>query len=159
MKDLVAAVDTTTLCLSKGLGAPVGSVVAGSRAFVAEARRVRKAFGGGMRQAGVLAAAGRIALREGPLLLADDHRRARQLAHGLAVLPGFRVNPDLADTNIVMADLDGIDPKALVAHLRSRSVLAAQAGPQRLRFVLHRDVGDEGVRACLAAAAEFCPQR
>lgn len=159
MHELVAAVDTTTLCLSKGLGAPVGSVLAGPSAFIAEARRARKAFGGGMRQAGVLAAAARIALHDGIGLLAEDHRRAQQLARGLAVLPGFRVNPDLADTNIVMADLDGIHPAALVAHLRTRSVLAAEAGPQRLRFVLHRDVGDAGVRACLDAAAEFCQQR
>ncbi|MSR37216.1 MAG: aminotransferase class I/II-fold pyridoxal phosphate-dependent enzyme [Planctomycetes bacterium] len=156
MRDLVAAVDTTTLCLSKGLGAPVGSLLAGPAPFLAEARRARKAFGGGMRQAGILAAAGLIALREGPLLLADDHRRARELATGLAVLPGFRVMPELVDTNIVMVDLVGIEPKSLLAFLRDGAVLAAEAGPNRVRFVTHRDVSDLAVRACLKAAAEFC---
>jgi threonine aldolase len=155
-KELVAAVDTTTLCLSKGLGAPVGSLLAGPRAFVAEARRARKAFGGGMRQAGVLAAAGLIALREGPALLPHDHRRAQQLARGLASVPGLRVDAGAVATNIVMAELEpGVDGPALLAFLRERSVLASDSGPRRLRFVTHRDVGDDAVAACLAAAAAF----
>jgi threonine aldolase len=154
--DLVADCDSTTLCLSKGLGAPVGSLLAGDRAFVAAARRVRKAFGGGMRQAGVLAAAGMIALREGPALLADDHRRARALAQGLAALPGLVVDPGAVETNIVMVDLPRHDPAALLGALRSAGVLASRAGPRRLRFVTHRDVGDDGVQAAIAAATEFC---
>jgi len=155
-KELVAAVDTSTLCLSKGLGAPVGSLLAGPRAFVAEARRARKAFGGGMRQAGVLAAAGLIALREGPALLAHDHRRAQQLARGLASVPGLRVDPGAVATNIVMAELDsGVEGSDVLAFLRERSVLASDSGPRRLRFVTHRDVGDDAVAACLDAAAAF----
>ncbi|MEO6595143.1 MAG: GntG family PLP-dependent aldolase [Planctomycetota bacterium] len=159
--ELVAAVDSTTLCLSKGLGAPVGSLLAGEVAFVTEARRVRKAFGGGMRQAGILAAAGLLALREGPALLATDHARAKELARGLAELPWCTVDPAATETNIVMLDLPtgspGVDPLALLAHLQSHGVLAAKAGPRRIRFVLHRDVGDDGVQRCLSACRTFVP--
>ncbi|MEQ1631801.1 MAG: GntG family PLP-dependent aldolase [Planctomycetota bacterium] len=154
-KDLVDSCDTTTLCLSKGLGAPIGSLLAGSGSFVAEARRARKAFGGGMRQAGVIAAAGLIALREGPSLLVADHRRARALADGLAAFPALQVDTSAVETNIVMADVRGIEPQALLDHLRTASVLAAKAGPFRIRFVTHRDVSDDGVAACLSACAEF----
>lgn len=156
-KDLVAACDTTTLCLSKGLGAPVGSVVAGTKDFVTAARRVRKAFGGGMRQAGVLAAAARIALQEGPALLAKDHARARRLATGLGSLPWARVDLDATATNIVMLDLVRGAADALVAHLRAQGVFAARTGPSRIRFVTHRDVGDDGVDRCLQVCATFAP--
>ncbi len=155
-RDLVASLDSTTLCLSKGLGAPVGSLLAGTAAFVHEARRARKAFGGGMRQAGVLAAAGLIALRRGPDLLAADHARARTLATGLAALPWCDVDVAATETNLVMADL-AEDPAALLAHLRRHGVLAAKAGPRRVRFVLHRDVDDEGVSRCLSACRSFVP--
>jgi len=155
-KDLVAAVDTTTLCLSKGLGAPVGSLLAGNRAFIDEARRTRKAFGGGMRQAGVLAAAGLIALQQGPQLLAFDHRRARQLAEGLQALPGCRVDLAAVVTNMVMLELERAEPAELLAFLQRHEVLAADGGPGRVRFVTHRDVDDDGVRRCLAAVSDFC---
>jgi threonine aldolase len=155
--ELVAAADTTTLCLSKGLGAPVGSLLAGPADFIAEARRARKAFGGGLRQAGVLAAAGLIALHEGPALLAKDHARARQLADGLAALPWLQIDIAATETNIVMADCRSGDPVALLAHLRAASVLAAKAGPKRIRFVLHRDVPDDAVPRCLAACRSFDP--
>lgn len=155
--DLVAAADTTTLCLSKGLGAPVGSLLAGSGTFVAAARKVRKAFGGGMRQAGVIAAPGLIALREGPALLAADHARARTLARGLAGLPWARVDVAATETNIVMVDVIAGDPAALLAHLKGHAVLAAKAGPARLRFVLHRDIDDAGLQRCLAACRSFAP--
>lgn len=159
MAELVAAADTTTLCLSKGLGAPVGSLLAGSAAFVAEARRARKAFGGGMRQAGVLAAAGLLALRDGPALLAADHLRAQRLAVGLAALPWARVDITATATNIVMVDLPTVAPAALLAHLKLHGVLAAAAGPQRVRLVLHRDVDDAGVDRCLKACCAFTPAR
>lgn len=158
MAELVAAADTTTLCLSKGLGAPVGSLLAGSAAFTAEARRARKAFGGGMRQAGVLAAAGLLALRDGPTLLAADHARAQRLAAGLAALPWARVDAAATATNIVMVDLPNVTPTSLLVHLKSHGVLAAAAGPQRVRFVLHRDVDDQGVERCLAACRAFAPR-
>lgn len=157
MRELVAAVDSTTLCLSKGLGAPVGSLLAGSVEFVAAARRARKAFGGGMRQAGVLAAAGLLALHDGPALLLRDHERAQELARGLAKLPWLAVDVRGTETNIVMADLRAGDPARLVAHLRDHGVLAAKAGALRIRFVLHRDVPDDGVARCLAACATFAP--
>ncbi len=159
-KALVAAVDTTTLCLSKGLGAPVGSLLAGPAAFVAEARRARKAFGGGMRQAGVIAAAALLALRDGPALLAGDHARARRLAQGLAELPWCTVEVAATETNLVMVDVlpaerGGTEPTAVLAHLKAHGVLAAANGPTRLRFVLHRDVDDQGVDRCLAACRSF----
>lgn len=155
--ELVAEVDSTTLCLSKGLGAPVGSLLAGTAEFVAAARRTRKAFGGAMRQAGVIAAAGLIALRSGPELLHADHERARQLAVALSELPWCRVSVPATETNIVMADLPTVDPKAFLAHLRLHGVLAARAGPRRIRFVLHRDVDDGGLQRCLAACRSFAP--
>ena len=155
--ELVAAADSTTLCLSKGLGAPVGSLLAGDAAFVHEARRVRKAFGGGMRQAGVIAAAALLALHDGPSLLAHDHNRARRLAQGLAALPWARVDVAATETNIVMLELPTVDPVALLAHLKAHDVLASKAGPRRLRFVLHRDVDDAAVQRCITACASFAP--
>ena len=157
--ELVAPLASTTLCLSKGLGAPIGSLLAGPVAFVAEARRVRKAFGGGMRQAGVIAAAARLALRDGPALLAADHERAQRLARGLAALPWCTVDPGAVQTNIVMCDVDATvaDPAAVVAHLAAANVLAAKAGKHRIRFVLHRDVDDDCVQRCLDACRTFRP--
>ncbi|MCB9878662.1 MAG: aminotransferase class I/II-fold pyridoxal phosphate-dependent enzyme [Planctomycetes bacterium] len=155
--ELVAAVDTTTLCLSKGLGAPVGSLLAGDAAFAAEARRARKAFGGGMRQAGVIAAAGLVALDEGPALLAEDHRRARALAEGLAALPWADVDVAATESNIVMLRLAPDRAAPLLAHLAEHGVRAAQAGAGRLRFVLHRDVDDVGAARCLDACRAFAP--
>lgn len=154
-RDLVADADTVSLCLSKGLGAPVGSLLAGSEAFVHEARRARKAFGGGMRQAGVIAAAGLLALRDGPALLPHDHERAQRLARGLAELPWCAVDPAVVETNIVMADLRTGAPAALLSHLQRHGVLAATAGPRRVRFVLHRDVDDSMLQRCLAACRSF----
>jgi threonine aldolase len=156
---LTEPLDSTTLCLSKGLGAPVGSLLAGETAFVREARRARKAFGGGMRQAGVLAAAGLLALRDGPALLAVDHARAKRLAAGIAAHAWACVDTAAVETNIVMVDLPadraGAEPARVLAHLQAAGVLAATAGPRRLRFVLHRDVDDAAVQRCLDACATF----
>ncbi|MFM1871589.1 MAG: hypothetical protein RL398_1011 [Planctomycetota bacterium] len=159
---LTRSLDTTTLCLSKGLGAPVGSLLAGSIEFIREARRARKAFGGGMRQAGVLAAAGLIALHDGPALLAEDHRRAAELAKGLSELAWSRVDVAATESNIVMCDLVDADPAALLGHLRAHGVLAAKAaagslGLPRVRFVLHRDLPEDAVARCLAACRTFVP--
>ncbi len=153
--ELVAALDSTTLCLSKGLGAPIGSLLAGTADFIKEARRARKAFGGGMRQAGVIAAAALLALRDGPALLAADHARAQQLARGLVELPWARIDTVAVETNIVMCDLEAKAPDALLQHLNAHGVLAAKAGPRRIRFVLHRDLDDAGVQRCLAACRTF----
>lgn len=155
--ELVAAADSTTLCLSKGLGAPVGSLLAGSAEFVAAALRARKAFGGGMRQAGVIAAPALLALREGPALLSADHARARRLAAGLAAMSWAEVDLAAVETNIVMLDLTAGSAEQLVRHLDSAGVRAAPTGPSRVRFVTHRDVGDEDVARCLEAASRFDP--
>ena len=149
--ELVVAADTTTLCLSKGLGAPVGSVLAGPGDFVHEARRARKAFGGGMRQAGVLAAAGRFALANGPAWLAADHRRAARLARGLSDLAWAKVDVAATDTNIVMVQVEPGVAQVALKHLADQGVLASTAGPERIRFVLHRDLDDEMVQRCLDA--------
>ena len=153
--DLVAPADSTTLCLSKGLGAPVGSLLAGQSDFIHEARRVRKAFGGGMRQSGVLAAAGLIALRDGPALLAIDHQRARRLATGLAELSWATVDVDATESNIVMLEpgLDAVSP--LLSLLEQHDVHASQASASRIRLVLHRDLDDECVERCLAVCRTF----
>lgn len=153
--DLLQDVDTSTLCLSKGLGAPVGSVLVGPKEFVHEARRARKAFGGGMRQAGVIAAAGLVALERGPQWLRGDHRRARTLADGLAQLAWARVDVEATETNIVMVDTAPGVADAALDHLRSSGVLAGKAGAERIRFVLHRDLDDAAVERCLDACRSF----
>jgi threonine aldolase len=146
------SVDSLAFCLSKGLGAPVGSLLCGSAEFVREARRVRKRFGGGMRQVGVLAAAGLVALEQGPALLGEDHRRARRLADGLSELPTAELDPREVETNIVMVGVPGRRAADIVGGLAERGVLAVAAGPEQVRFVTHRDVDDEQVDAALAAA-------
>ncbi|MFM1770449.1 MAG: hypothetical protein RJA22_2978 [Verrucomicrobiota bacterium] len=149
---LAAPADTVSFCLSKGLGAPVGSMLAGSKAFLAEAKRARKAFGGGLRQVGVLAAAGLLALRDWGTLLPRDHERAQALARGLAALDGLHVDLAAVETNIVMADLQRGEPAGLLAELARHGAKAAAVGPRRVRFVTHRDITDEGVQSCLRAA-------
>lgn len=153
--ELAAPADSVSLCLSKGLGAPVGSLLAGSEEFIREARRARKAFGGGMRQAGVLAAAGLIALAEWRQQLPVDHDRARRLAEGLAGIPGLQVDPAAVQTNIVMVQPPPGSLPGLLAFLGGRGVLASGAGAGRARFVTHRDLDDRAVPACLEAAAAW----
>jgi len=143
VRDLVAGFDSAMFCLSKGLGCPVGSVLCGSREFVAAARRVRKAFGGGMRQAGILAAAGLYALDHHVDRLAVDHTHARLLADGLASLPGLSVLPP--ETNIVLFEIaTGPDAETLCARLRVHGVLASPASagtsPRGVRMVTHLGV-------------------
>ena len=113
--------DSVMFCLSKGLGAPVGSMLLGTRAFIEEARRWRKLLGGGMRQAGVLAAAGLVALEESPPKLLEDHANARRLAEGVAELPGVRIDPERVQTNIVIFDVSGTGRAAdeICARLRT----------------------------------------
>ncbi len=155
---LVAGVDSVMVCFSKGLRAPVGSAIAGSKAFVAEARRVRKLFGGGMRQAGVLAAAALVALDEERSRLVEDHARLSRLARELAGLRGVTLDPAAFPTNILIADLDarvfGTANDAL-ARLKERGILAGAAGPAAVRLVTHADVGDADVERCVAAFREL----
>jgi threonine aldolase len=148
---LAAGADTVMTCLSKGLGCPVGSLVASSRERIERARRVRKLFGGGMRQAGVLAAAGLVAFDEAIARLAEDHAHARRLAVALQG-PGVRVTPPT--TNIVVATLEGRSATDVVGALAERGVLAIAMDGQTLRLVTHRDVsGDDCSRAVEALSA------
>jgi threonine aldolase len=147
--------DSVSVCFSKGLGAPVGSALVGSRAFIKGAHRWRKMLGGGMRQAGVLAAAAIHALDHHIERLADDHALAKRLADGLAPLPGVALQPP--QTNIVFADLSGPRAAGLVAALEARGVLATGSlygEKQRMRFVTHLDVDAAGVAAALAVIRE-----
>lgn len=149
--DLARPFDSVSLCFSKGLGAPIGSMLVGSRELIVRAHRVRKMVGGGLRQVGLLAAAADHALTHHVDRLADDHALAKRLAEGLAALPGVTVTPP--QTNIVFAQIsDGRTP-ALLEHLKSRGVLAT--GLIGLRFVTHLDVDTPGVDHAIAAAREF----
>jgi threonine aldolase len=144
--------DTVTFCLSKGLGAPVGSLVCGTRASIERAHRFRKQQGGGMRQAGILAAAGLFALEHNVKRLADDHANARRLAQGLAELPGVAV-PAPPETNIVV--FEHARAGAFSAALRERGVLANPIAPDALRAVTHLDVSADDVETALARAREI----
>ena len=137
--ELAAGFDTVAVCLSKGLGAPVGSLLCGSAALVGDAHRVRKRLGGGMRQAGILAAAGLVAL-DNRARLAEDHANARYLAEALAELPGLSVEVDTVDTNIVMVDVAADGAAALAARAGERGLRFAALGPARVRLVTHLDV-------------------
>jgi threonine aldolase len=142
-------------CLSKGLGAPVGSMLTGSAELMARARLFRKALGGGMRQAGVLAAAGLIALEQGPGRLHEDHAHARILAETLAGIEGVSIDLDSVETNIVIFRLTGkVKATELVARLKSRNILASTLGPEMVRLVTHRDVNRADCETAAAALSE-----
>lgn len=146
--DLSGCADSVSLCLSKGLGAPVGSVLAGTTSFIDRARRYRKALGGGMRQAGVLAAAGLVALTEGPALLTRDHARAHQIRSDLQAL-GYTLRVPPVPTNMVLIHLATAEATAL--QLREHGVLSTTMGPNLLRLVTHRDQTDADVDRVLSA--------
>jgi threonine aldolase len=148
--DLARPVDSVMFCLSKGLGAPVGSMLLGKREFIEEARRWRKVLGGGMRQAGVLAAAGLVALEETPPRLDEDHANAQRLARGLAELPGISIDPERVVTNIVIFDVSGTGVAAdeICARLKERGVLASGFGSS-IRMVTHYDVSREDIETAL----------
>ena len=152
---LTAKADTVMFCLSKGLGAPVGSLLVGTAEMMDRARIYRKALGGGMRQAGILAAAGLIALEHGPRKLVEDHANAKFLAEGLSRIPGFDLDPAHVQTNIVMCQVPGIGMTAyeLADKLGTKGVLASGYGPQLIRFVTHLDVPREQCAEALAAIA------
>jgi threonine aldolase len=158
-RDLVAGLDTIAVCFSKGLGAPVGSALAGSAEAIGRARRLRKRLGGGMRQAGVLAAAALAGLRR-RARLAEDHRRAAALARGLDALaaPGRRLRVEIPDppTNMVYWRLDGASGDALAKMLAQRGVLMLHLGGGWLRAVTHLDVTDEDIGRALDAVRADC---
>jgi len=144
--------DSVSICLSKGLGAPVGTVLLGSREFLQVAHRYRKAFGGGMRQAGILAAAGLEAIRRGPSWLAEDHRRARVLAEGAAQIPGISVDLERVHSNIVFLALD--DAADVAADWDAHGVRSNALGARAIRLVTHRHVTDEDVATALRIMGE-----
>lgn len=148
--ELAEPFDSVMVCLSKGLGAPVGSLILGSRAFIEEARAVRKMLGGGMRQVGVLAAAGLIALEKMPARLYEDHENARLLARGLAELPGLALDPEKVQTNIVIVDVaaTGWTAAEFAERLRAQGVLVGSLDATTVRFVTHYEVSRDD---CLTA--------
>ena len=157
---LARPADSVMFCLSKGLGAPVGSLLLGGRAFVEEARRWRKLLGGGMRQAGVVAAAGLVALEETPARLHEDHANARRLAEGLADLPGVKIDPARVATNIVLFDVAGTGLTAdhICARLGDRGVLASGFGSS-IRMVTHYDVSRDDIETALRALREVIAEK
>lgn len=150
--------DSVMFCLSKGLGAPVGSMLLGSKAFIEKARIYRKALGGGMRQAGVLAAAGLIALEKMPARLKEDHENAQTLAKGLEQIPGIKIDPRKVATNILVFNISatGMNTAEFSRKLAERNVLAAGIDPENMRFVTHMDVSREDCEAALSAIQEIC---
>jgi threonine aldolase len=142
----VQGADSVTFCLSKGLGCPVGSILAGDADYIQEARRWRKMIGGSLRQSGVIAAAGIVALEQMVDRLADDHANAKRLATGLNRLPGLSIDVDAVETNIIMLDVDEkIDPKSFVSGLRERGVRIGSPYGGRVRLVTHYQVTRDDV--------------
>ncbi len=160
VKELVEGVDSVQFCLSKGLSAPVGSVICGGEEFIYEARRNRKIVGGGMRQAGIIAAAGIVALEEMVDRLAEDHANARRLAEGLAEIPGLAINLDRVQTNIVIFELvsERLTPAELVARLDERGVKLLAIEGRRLRAVTHYGIEADDIEVALAVAREVMEQ-
>jgi threonine aldolase len=156
VEDFCRPVDTLTFCLSKGLGAPVGSLICGPADFIVQARRVRKMIGGGMRQAGVLAAAGVVALESMVDRLAEDHTHARRLAEGLAGLPGIRIDLATVETNIVRFQVATADRATeLVNGCLARKIKVHHAGPTAIRCVTHKDVDSDDIARALDAFREI----
>ncbi|HVL91335.1 MAG TPA: GntG family PLP-dependent aldolase [Actinomycetota bacterium] len=154
VRDWAADVDALSFCFSKGLGAPVGSMIVGTQEHIDRCRVLRKRYGGGMRQVGVLCAAARVALDTQIDRLADDHANARRLAEGWAeALPGC-VDPATVETNMVFADLQGRDAASVAAALWERGVRVGPTGPSAIRAVTHRDVTAEGIEAAISAFSE-----
>ena len=144
---LAAEADSISFCLSKGLAAPVGSVICGQTDFIAEARRVRKVVGGGMRQAGILAAAGIVALNEMVDRLADDHANARKLAEGIAAMEGLAIAPEYIKSNIVFFKITCADltPQELTKRLKAEGVLVGPKEPDQIRAVTHYQVSSDDI--------------
>jgi threonine aldolase len=150
LHDWVEPFDSISVCMSKGLGAPVGSMIVGSNKFIVKARRNRKLFGGAMRQVGILAAAGLYAIENNIARLAEDHNNAKILAEGLGKIDGFAINPKDIQTNIVIVDISktGKTPDELTGLLMQQGVLAVPFGRTRIRFVTHLDISlDDCLRA------------
>ena len=151
-------VDSVSMCFSKGLGAPIGSIVAGTKPFIERCHRFRKMFGGGMRQVGILAAAALYALDHNVERLAEDHANARRLADEIAELPGIVLDPETVETNIVIFDVQPQlgSAEQFVGQLRERGVWMFATGPNRLRAVTHLDVSREQIDRAIEVFRELC---
>lgn len=150
---LLQAADSASVCLSKGLGAPVGSVIVGSKSFIAKARILRKTLGGGMRQVGILCAAALVALHETVLKLEDDHKKTKMLAEGLNQIKGLRLNVAAVETNIIFFDVvEGakITAEKLCKNLEQHGILVMQESPVRIRVVLHHQISESDVQYALS---------
>lgn len=156
VKELTRNVDSLSFCLSKGLSAPVGSVICGTGEFIAEARRTRKILGGGMRQCGIIAAAGIIALEKMVKRIEEDHKNAKRLADGIARIPGLQIDPSKAQTNIVYFELKSnlLTPEALVTQVDQKGVKFMHMGQSRCRMVTHYGISSDDIDTALAALAE-----
>jgi threonine aldolase len=153
-RELAAPADSVTFCLSKGLCAPVGSVLCGTQEFIHSARRIRKQLGGGMRQAGILAAAGIVALEEMTGRLSEDHERARLLARGLAAIKGVKLDVSTPPSNMVFIRMDGsarLSAPQTVESLAKEGVLVSMMGPERIRLVTHYWITDDAAQKALLA--------
>ncbi len=160
VSEFTLEVDTMMFCVSKGLGAPIGSLFCGTREQVREARRLKILFGGAWRQAGIMAAAGLIALEEGPKRLHEDHERARRLAEGVAELFPGSIDPQTVETNMVYVDTEaeGVAPAEMIGRLRDLGVGATFVSG-KVRMVTHVDVDDEGLTFALDAWRSIAADR
>jgi len=156
VREIAAPADTVMFCLSKGLGAPSGSILAGAQKLIAKGRLYRKRLGGGMRQVGVLAAACLVALDESPARLCGDHANARFLAEGFGRIPGIEIDPQKVATNIVVFDVSGTGaaPAEISARLKQRGVLINAINERQMRAVTHYDVDRQGCAQALDALAD-----
>ena len=153
VRELTRGVDSVNVCLSKGLAAPVGSVICGSREFIARARRIRKMLGGGMRQAGIIAAAGIVALKEMTGRLAEDHANALRLAEGIAGIPGLVTEPDRVQTNILYIDLvdQRFSDDEFMARLKEKGVMLSHMAPTRFRMLTHYGIVEADIKTAIEA--------
>lgn len=161
VQELTRGVDSLSFCLSKGLAAPIGSVICGSKDFIAEARRTRKILGGGMRQAGIIAAAGIVALDTMIDRIREDHENASRLAQGIARIDGLSIDLARVQTNIVYFDVTakGLDAEGLVKRLGARGVRVLSVAPARLRAVTHYGVTDDDIDEALSVLSDVLRQK
>jgi len=160
VKQFTRSVDSMIFCLSKGLSSPVGSMVCGSSRFIAQARRTRKMLGGGMRQAGIIAAAGLVSLEQMVQRLAEDHNNARRLAEGIAGINGLSIDTSVVHTNIIYFDLvsERITPDEFITQLREKAIKLLRTGPSRFRMVTHYGIDAKDIDTALTALCEVMQQ-
>ncbi|MBY0121814.1 low-specificity L-threonine aldolase [Bacillus sp. S/N-304-OC-R1] len=152
-KEIAKYADSVQFCLSKGLSAPMGSILAGSKEFIEKARKWRKMLGGGLRQSGMIGAAGIVALEEMINRLEEDHANAKSLAKGLSQIKGIDIDADSVESNIVMMSFEqiGLDSEEFIKQLKQVDILATSSGPHRIRFVTHREITADDIQKAVLA--------